>query len=263
MSTPDRAVWSSIAEDYQRSIVPGFRPAARALCEFLGVGPGDRVLDVGCGPGTASFAALGLGAARVVGVDFAVGMVAAARRAAGGDPRAMFLGADARALPVADGAFDVALSSFGVIFAPDPPRAVREMGRALRPGGRGGILAWPRSGTLAEFYEIVARQVEPAPGAHDPFAWGDPAQAARWFAEAFRRVEHRTIAVPFEAPSVEEGWRILRSAGRLAAVYPSLPEPRRQALDREMLDYLARHRGRDGALRWPREAIMVRGVRET
>ena len=58
-----------MAREYQKHIVPGFQPAAEALCRFTGIKSGDKVLDIACGPGTASFAAAALGA-EVTGVDW-------------------------------------------------------------------------------------------------------------------------------------------------------------------------------------------------
>ena len=75
MIPPMPAAWSTVAREYAKSILPGFRPAARALCEFARIGEGDRVLDVACGPGTAAIEARALGAAEVTGVDYATGMI--------------------------------------------------------------------------------------------------------------------------------------------------------------------------------------------
>src|SRR4051812_7563030 len=108
MSQPMPLAWSAVAREYARHIVPGFRPAAQALCASLDVHPGDRVLDVACGPGTAAFVARELGAAKVVGVDYAEEMVTVARERAVDDPALDFRLGNALALPVPDGAFDVA-----------------------------------------------------------------------------------------------------------------------------------------------------------
>ena len=92
--------------------------------------PGRHVVDVGAGTGAATRAALAAGAASVVAVDAAVGMLAydAALR----PPSAA---ADARALPFASGAFDVAVAAFSLNHLQDPAAGVREMMRVTRPGG--------------------------------------------------------------------------------------------------------------------------------
>lgn len=114
---------------------PGGELSTLRLAELAGVAAGQRVVDVAAGPGvTARLLAERLGA-EVVGVELSAATVARARRetpAAG--PR--FVEGDAEALPLADGGFDVALSECSLCTFPDKPRAVAEMARVLRPGGR-------------------------------------------------------------------------------------------------------------------------------
>ena len=118
-------------------------PAAAATVEVAGVGAGDRVLDVGCGTGNAALIAARRGAS-VIGVDPSEALVETARARAerAGLADAVFLAGDACDLPVARDAFDVAVSVFGVIFAPEPEVAVRQMLGALRPGGTLVIASW-------------------------------------------------------------------------------------------------------------------------
>ena len=71
--------WTRVSGEYQRQVAPDFRPAARTLCMAIDIRPGDTVLDVACGPGTAAFVARELGAAPVIGVDFSRGMVSLAK----------------------------------------------------------------------------------------------------------------------------------------------------------------------------------------
>ena len=203
MTSPSHA-WSQVARAYQRNIVPGFTPAAAALCTALRIGPGDRVLDVACGPGTLALAALRQGAEQVTGVDFAAEMIALAKAAAIGKNAEFFLG-DATGLPVSGGAFDVAASSFGVIFAPDPRRATSELHRALAPGGRAGMLAWLRGDTTNAYYDRVYRHIPRPATTHDPYAWGDRNTARAWFGEWFGYLEFATITVPYEGASPSGG----------------------------------------------------------
>jgi ubiquinone/menaquinone biosynthesis C-methylase UbiE len=110
------------------------RPAAGTVVDYLAPGPGETVLDLGCGTGTAALLAAGRGA-RVIGVDPAARLLAAGRRAAtAAGLDAEFVLGDASSLPVPDGSVDAVVSVFGVIFAPDAGRAAAEIARVLRPG---------------------------------------------------------------------------------------------------------------------------------
>jgi SAM-dependent methyltransferase len=262
MIPPMPAAWSTVAREYARSILPGFRPAARALCDFARIDAGDRVLDVACGPGTAAIEARALGAAEVTGVDYAAGMLAVARELTAGQTGFTFLEGNALELPVADESFDVAISNFGVIFAPDPERAAREMARALRPGGRAALSAWLESDVTREYYDLVYQHIPRHPAPHDPYDWGVPARAVAWLGSAFAGIETRPLAVPFEAESVGAAWAVLnRSTGRVAAGYATLPADARHAFDDAMYRYFERFRRDDGSVFWPREALLVRGRR--
>jgi SAM-dependent methyltransferase len=118
---------------------PGGEATTRRSLELLGVGPGDRLLDVASGAGdSALLAAAELGCA-VAGLEYgpvAVATANAAAEAAGLGATARFHRGDAEALPFADGEFDALLCECALCTFPDKPRAVNEMRRVLRPGGR-------------------------------------------------------------------------------------------------------------------------------
>ena len=150
-------------------------PVAQAVVERAGVGAGAAVVDIACGTGNAALLAAARGA-RVVGVDGAPRLLAVAReRAAALGVGVELLEGDLAALPVGDGAADIVLSVFGVIFAPDPAGALREIARVLRPGGRAFVTAWipagPIDAMLGAAGRVVAR-VAPKPPPRR-FAWAD------------------------------------------------------------------------------------------
>jgi len=250
--------WSRVAREYHKRIAPDFAPAARRLCQQLGVGPEHRVLDIACGPGTAALAARRLGAREVVGVDYATNMLAVAHAEAGSDPALRYAAADALALPFPPEQFDVVISSFGLIFAPDPAVAVREAARVLRPAGRLGLLAWPPDGSIGEYQRVAFRHLDIPPAAHDPFQWGVPARAQGWLAPAFADVEVVPLEVPFEAASPQAAWEALSTAtGRVAAAYAELNGEGRARLDAEMMLFFEPFQRSDGRVFWPRQAVMV------
>lgn len=132
--------------------------------------PGGRVLDVACGTADLALeAARAVRGGAVVGVDFSAPMLVRARRKAEsarrGAPVHLALGA-AEHLPVASGSFDAAGIAFGIRNVPDRPRALREMARAVRPGGRVVVLelAAPRSGVLRRVVAFYLGRLVPLLG---------------------------------------------------------------------------------------------------
>ena len=155
-------------------------PAATTAASHLAPGPGVRVIDVACGTGNAALDAARAGAS-VLGVDRAERLVAVAReRAAQEGLDARFEVGDAVELPAEDGAFDAAVSVFGVIFA-DAPAAVAELRRVVRPGGRIVLTTWTTEGPTARTMEIVGEALG-AP--RKPPVWSDPEVVRSLFAGA-------------------------------------------------------------------------------
>ena len=173
----------------------------------------------------------------MVGLDQAAASLGLARELAANRPGISFLEGNVLALPTADAAFDVVISSFGVIFATDPHHAVREMARALRPRGRLGLLAWKREGLVARYYACVERFI-PSVDAHNPYDWGRVPWATERLLGAFESIQTQSLIVPFAATSPANAWERLRvSTGRVALTYQSLPTTSRAALDREMAEF--------------------------
>jgi SAM-dependent methyltransferase len=128
----EREGWNAKAQSYHELFGPLSPRVVAELVEAAGIGPGDRVLDVACGPGYPGAAAAGREAS-VVGVDIAPAMV---KLAAGLRPDLDFRVADCARLPFADAEFDVAISNFGLPHFADPEAVVIEMARVTRLGGR-------------------------------------------------------------------------------------------------------------------------------
>ncbi|HLV74982.1 demethylmenaquinone methyltransferase/2-methoxy-6-polyprenyl-1,4-benzoquinol methylase [Actinomadura hallensis] len=107
----------------------------RETVRALGARPGERILDLAAGTGTSSvpFAEAG---AHTVACDFSLGMLRVGVRRQRGVPRLGFVAGDALRLPFADGAFDGVTISFGLRNVADTGRALRELRRVTRPGGR-------------------------------------------------------------------------------------------------------------------------------
>jgi len=143
-----------------------------SLCEAVDLRAGSRVLDVAAGNGNSSLAA----ARRwcmVTSTDYVPALLADGRRRAEGDRLPIaFQEADAEALPFEDRTFDVVLSSFGVMFAPDHERAAGELLRVCRGGGRIGLANWTPRGFVGQLFRVMGRHVPPPPGLTPPSRWG-------------------------------------------------------------------------------------------
>jgi len=128
--------WEDAAARYGGSFERATTPFIAPLLDALAVAEGMRLLDLACGTGRLAAQAASRGA-RVVGVDFAAGMLAQARGRA-----ASLVRGDAERLSFSAGAFDAVAINFGVHHFPYPLRALCEVRRVLRPGGRLGFTIW-------------------------------------------------------------------------------------------------------------------------
>src|SRR5436305_6657347 len=170
----NKALWER--GDFTR-IAQSMRESGEALVKELGVTPGLRVLDVGCGDGTTAVPAAQLGA-DVLGVDIASNLVAAgnARAREFGLDNLTFQEGDASDLKdLGNGQFDLVVSIFGAMFAPRPSDVAKELVRVTRPGGRIVMGNWiPGDPTLvAQILRISAAYSPPPPeGFVSPMTWG-------------------------------------------------------------------------------------------
>jgi demethylmenaquinone methyltransferase / 2-methoxy-6-polyprenyl-1,4-benzoquinol methylase len=159
-----RRMFDRIAPVYDamnRTMTAGLDRRWRRLTAETVVRPGDRVLDACCGTGDLAVAAARAGGT-VTGLDFSERMLERARRKA---PELEWVRGDLLALPFGEAAFDAATVGFGVRNVEDLQRALRELRRVLRPGGRLGILEITRPrGPLAFFYRVWFDGVVPLIG---------------------------------------------------------------------------------------------------
>ena len=183
---PNRELWEK--GDFTR-IAETMRDSGESLVAGLGVEPGMHILDLGCGDGTTALPAARRGA-YVLGVDIAANLVAAgnARAAQAGLSNLRFRQGDATNLAgVADDKFDLVVSIFGAMFAPDPYAAAREMVRVARPGGRIVMGNWiPGDPTLVAQILKISSAFSPAPppGFISPMLWGHEAEVRARFVAA-------------------------------------------------------------------------------
>jgi SAM-dependent methyltransferase len=242
------------------------RPVAARLVEAADVASGDAVLDVACGTGNAALAAAARGAGPVVGVDLEPALLEQARDAAPTVPVEWVVG-DAGALPVADGAFDVVLSAFGVMYAADQPGAARELARAARPGGgRVALANWAAGSFMPAIGAALAPFLPPPPpGGAPPPRWGDEAAARALLTDAgleVAAVEHASLTLDFEARAAAVAF-LVATAGHVVAERPRLAaEGRWPQLLGALAGVVAEHdAGRDGAVALRCDYLLVTATR--
>ncbi|MFY9342010.1 MAG: class I SAM-dependent methyltransferase [Planctomycetota bacterium] len=183
---PNQALWEK--GDFTR-IAAAMRDSGEQLVGKLGIRPGMRVLDLGCGDGTTALPAARLGA-DVLGVDIARNLVEAGNRraAAAGLTNLRFQHGDACELrDLAAGSFDLVVSIFGAMFAPDPFAVARETARVARPGGRIVMGNWiPEDPTIvAQILKTSAAYAPPPPpGFVSPMTWGVEKNVVERFGKA-------------------------------------------------------------------------------
>jgi ubiquinone/menaquinone biosynthesis C-methylase UbiE len=151
------------------------------LCEAVDLRAGEKVLDVAAGNGNASLAAARR-YADVTSTDYVPELLAQGLRRAEAEGLPILTRvADAENLPFRDGEFDVALSTYGVMFAPNQERAASELIRVVRSGGRIGLASWTPDGFIGELFRVVGRFVPPPPGLRPPTAWGTETRIVELF----------------------------------------------------------------------------------
>ena len=165
-----RAVWS--AGDFD-VIAQRIWEVGDELVAKMDIKEGERVLDVATGTGNVAVPAAAAGGV-VTGLDITPKLLEDARRnAAAAGVEAEWVEGDAQDLPFEDGSFDVVVSTFGCMFAPDHKRAAGEIARVLAPGGRFGVVAWKPEGNIGRFFLTIAKYAPPPPeGFQPPPLWG-------------------------------------------------------------------------------------------
>jgi len=186
LENPNRTLWEK--GNFTR-VAETMRQSGEQLVETLGITPGMKVLDLGCGDGTTALPAARLGA-DVLGVDIAANLVAAGNERAGaaGLSNVSFQQGDASDLSeLSDASFDLVVSIFGAMFAPRPFDVAKEMVRVTRPGGRIVMGNWiPGDPTLvAQILKVSAAYTPPPPeGFISPMTWGDETEVRKRFGAA-------------------------------------------------------------------------------
>ncbi|MBJ7409090.1 MAG: methyltransferase domain-containing protein [Phenylobacterium sp.] len=241
--------WAELQAPLDRQLAPLGR---RAMSE-LDLGPGRRVLDIGCGAGETTLSLAQTGA-EAVGVDISRPLLEIARRRSKGRTDVTFLEADAQTHPFPPGAFDAVFSRFGVMFFADPAAAFANIRQALKPGGRLAFVCWrtpaenpimslPMQAALAH---VDAPPAPPEPGAPGPFAFADPERVRAILAAAgFKDVTVTPHDEAIGPGDLETTLALALRVGPLGALLRENPE-KRDAVIASVRAALAPYDGPDG-----------------
>lgn len=223
--------------------------------------PDEAVLDVACGTGGVA-ERIARRDAQVTGIDFAPTLVATARSRAGDaglDIR--YDVGDAEALPYEDSSFDVVVSAFGHMFAPDHRAAASELARVCRPGGRLGLACWTPEGGIGDMFRMVASfQPAPPPDLPNPLEWGRSEYQQELLADAFE-LEAIERESPQRGESGEQLWQLFSTSfGPSKTLLDSLEPERAEEYHQSTVEFYERYR-EGGGIRHPRHYLLTIGRR--
>jgi SAM-dependent methyltransferase len=271
-----RAEWNAAAAGWNEwgpAISAWLRDATDAMLDAADIGPGARVLDIAAGAGDQTLdVARRVGpAGSVLATDLSEDILAFAAENARrvGFTNVATQVADGENLPSGTVGFDAALCRLGLMFFPQPLQGLREMHRALRPGGRAAVLVFGGPQANPCIVALVATALKHAGlPPRDPWqaggllSLGKPGLAEALFAEAgFSQVQTRVLAAPFRLSSVDEYLGFIRaSAGPILQIVNRLEPAAREVAWAEIVERLHAYDTADG---WegPNELLLTSGCR--
>ena len=264
--------WSAVAEAWEQradDIEQTSGDATRVLLEVAAIQPGERVLELGAGTGhlAVDLAALVGPAGQVVATDVAPAMAELVRQRLAGLPQARAEVVDAADIPGPADEYDVVVSRMGLMFVPEPLRALQEARRVLRPGGRLATAVWADPGRnpwmtsvgfAAMVNGVLTGPMPTEPGG--PFSLGDPDLLEKLAREAgFAEVRVEEVAFTRHYASAEEQFGLVRVlAPPIAAALGAATEEQVEAVRRTAEEAVAAYRSDGGGYDLPACALVLR-----
>ena len=247
-------VWST--GTYER-IAARLAPVADQLVNLLEVRAGERVLDLATGTAEVALRAARTGAT-VTAIDIADPMLAKAReRAADEGLQITFDQGDVEYLPYEDACFDVLLSNFGMIFAPDHANVAAELARVACPGARLGFTAWKPNPKLGELYRRFTE--EPIEG-REAYEWGREDHVEDMLGEDFE-LDFEDGTLWLDGESGEDLWQIFsHTSPPVVSLLRRLDDERSEEFHGAFVELFESYR-KDDRLRAPRRYLMTLGRR--
>lgn len=258
--------WDKAAPYYERSWQAQLEPAQSALLELAGLKPSDRVLDVACGTGLVTFrAAAQVGSkGEVIGADISDQMISAARNlaTAKGINNVRFERMDAEQADFSECSFDAVLCALGLMYVPDPEKAVREFHRILRTDGRATAAVWGQRSKCgwADIFSIVDARVQ-SDVCPMFFRLGTGESLRDCFAAAgFENVATRRLETRLRYDTADEACEAAFAGGPVGLAYSRFSESMKVEAHKEYLDSLSPYRQGEGYL-VPGEFVIASGTK--
>ena len=270
-----RQQWQDAAEAWNawgRFLATWLGPATEAMLDMAKVGPGSFVLDVAAGAGQQTLiAAQRVGpSGRVLATDISPDILDYALENARihGLHNVETLEADGESLDVAPDSFDAAISRIGLIYFPDQQRALANIIRSLRPGGRFAAIVYStpeNNGFFSKPVSIIRERAQlppPAAGQPGPFSLGSPGTLSNVLEEAgFRDIEEEVVSAPVVLPTAADCLRFEReSFGALHQMLSGLGPEAQESVWTEIGEALADFETAEGFI-GPCELVVAAGTK--
>jgi ubiquinone/menaquinone biosynthesis C-methylase UbiE len=264
-NTRAQSVWNSAGGKYDE-ISRSIADAIEHAVERLQLKHDERVLDLATGTGWGSrIIAQRFDAVKITGADIADQMLEYARaQAATQKLNINYLHADAEHLPFADGAFDAAVSTFGVMFVGKPEAAADELARVVKKGGRIVLATWKHDGNVAQMFGVMKKYMAapPTPAPPSPFEWGKISRLQELLGQSFDLSFEEGIN-RFRYGSGEQAFNLWAGHyGPAKTLAGNLDAARLEEFKRDMIAWHETFRSGELGYDQPRTYVITRGIRK-